>query len=105
MLTVNGILQSMGEEAGWDVEANCLIKKDNMNPCAYTFLDWAISNEAMDAYSAKYPITGIGVIHDLPEGYSEDPTSNLVEMDLVKAANERDGIIEKFITFLAGKAE
>lgn len=93
------------EKSGWDVEANCLIKKDSINPCAYTFLDWAISNEAMDAYSAEYPITGIGVIHDIPEGYSEDPMSNLVEMDLVKAANERDSIIEKFTPFLAGKSE
>lgn len=91
------------EKSGWDVEANCLIKKDSINPCAYTFLDWAISDEAMDSYSAEYPITGVGVIHDIPEGYSEDPMSNLIDMDLVKAANDRDSIIEKFTPFLAGK--
>ncbi len=91
------------EGSGWDVEANCLINKSEINPCAYTFLDWAISDEAMQAYSTEYPITGIGVINDIPEGYSEDPMKNLVNMDLVKAANERDSILEKFTPFLAGK--
>ncbi len=91
------------EGSGWDVEANCLINKSEINPCAYTFLDWAISDEAMRAYSTEYPITGIGVINDIPEGYSEDPMKNLVNMDLVKAANERDSILEKFTPFLAGK--
>jgi iron(III) transport system substrate-binding protein len=91
------------EGSGWDVEANCLINKSEINPCAYTFLDWAISDEAMQAYSTEYPITGIGVINDIPAGYSEDPMKNLVNMDLVKAANERDSILEKFTPFLAGK--
>lgn len=91
------------EGSGWDVEANCLINKAEINPCAYTFLDWAISDEAMKAYSKEYPITGIGVIGELPEGYSDDPMSNLVEMDLAKAAEDRDAILEKFTPFLSGK--
>lgn len=93
------------EGSGWDVEANCLINKAEINPCAYTFLDWAISDEAMEAYSQEYPITGIGVIGDIPEGYSEDPLANLVDLDLVKAAEDRDSIIEQFTPFLAGKSE
>ena len=93
------------EGSGWDVEANCLVAKNEINPCAYTFLDWAISDEAMQAYSKEYPITGIGVINDIPEGYSQDPMSNLIDLDLVKAAKDRDNIIDKFTPFLAGKSE
>lgn len=93
------------EGSGWDVEANCLVAKSEINPCAYTFLDWAISDEAMQAYSMEYPITGIGVINDIPEGYSDKPLENLCDLDLVKAAQERDAIIEKFTPFLAGKSE
>ena len=59
----------------------------------------------MQAYSKEYPITGIGVINDIPEGYSQDPMSNLIDLDLVKAAKDRDNIIDKFTPFLAGKSE
>lgn len=91
------------EGCGWDVEANCLINKSEINPCAYTFLDWAISDEAMEKYSTEYPITGRGVIGDIPEGYSETPLENLCDLDLKGAALDRDAIIEKFSPLLAGK--
>ena len=91
------------EGCGWDVEANCLINKASVNPCAYTFLDWAISDEAMAKYATEYPITGRGIIGDIPEGYSETPLENLCDLDLSKAALDRDSIIEKFSPLLAGK--
>ena len=91
------------EGCGWDVEANCLINKAEINPCAYTFLDWAISDEAMNKYATEYPITGRGVISSIPEGYSETPLENLCDLDLSKAALERDSIIERFSPLLAGK--
>lgn len=91
--------------SGWEVEANCLINKEEINPCAYTFLDWAISDSAMEQYSLEYPITGIGVIGEVPEGYSKTPLENLCEFDLAKAVEQRDGIIAKFEEFLVGKTE
>lgn len=90
------------EGCGWDVEANCLIAKDEINPCAYTFLDWAISDVAMEKYATEYPITGRGVIGEIPEGYSETPLENLCDLDLAQAALDRDAIIEKFTPLLAG---
>lgn len=91
------------EGCGWDVEANCLIAKEEINPAAYTFLDWAVSDEAMAEYATEYPITGRGVIGDIPEGYSDTPLENLCDLDLAKAALDRDSIIEKFTPFLSGK--
>ena len=44
------------EVPGWDLEANALMAKDEINPAAYTFLDWAISDDAMDLYRENYPI-------------------------------------------------
>ncbi|MDO4556406.1 MAG: extracellular solute-binding protein [Lachnospiraceae bacterium] len=93
------------EGSGWDVEANCLINKEEINPCAYTFLDWAVSDEAMEAYSTEYPITSIGVINDIPEGYSEKPLENLCDLDLNQASEDREDILSKFETFLVGKTE
>lgn len=91
------------EGCGWDVEANCLIAKDEINPVAYTFLDWAISDVAMEKYATEYPITGRGVIGDIPVGYSDTPLENLCDLNLAKAALERDSIIERFTPFLSGK--
>lgn len=93
------------EGCGWDVEANCLIAKDTINPAAYTFLDWAISDVAMEKYATEYPITGRGVIGDIPEGYSETPLENLCDLDLAQAAADRDAIIEKFTPFLSGNVQ
>lgn len=91
------------EGCGWDVEANCLINKEEISPAAYTFLDWAISDVAMEKYATEYPITGRGVIGDIPEGYSDTPLENLCDLDLAQAALDRDAIIEKFTPFLSGK--
>ena len=57
----------------------------------------------MEEYATEYPITGRGVIGDIPEGYSETPLENLCDLDLAKAAQDRDAIIEKFTPLLAGK--
>ena len=91
------------EGCGWDVEANCLINKPEINPCAYTFLDWAISDAAMIQYATEYPITGRGIIGEIPVGYSETPLENLCELDLTQAALDRDAVIKKFSPLLAGK--
>ena len=57
----------------------------------------------MAKYATEYPITGRGVISDIPEGYSETPLENLCDLDLSKAALDRDSIIERFSPLLAGK--
>ncbi len=85
------------EGSGWDVEANCLLAKDEINPCAYTFLDWAITDEAMEAYAKEMPIVAIGTNGEVPEGYNQDPSLNLyADLDLYKAAAERQDILDKF---------
>lgn len=85
------------EGAGWDVEANCLLAKDTINPCAYTFLDWAISDEAMEAYAKEMPIVAIGTDGAIPEGYDRDPSLNLyADLDLYLAAEQREEILDKF---------
>lgn len=91
------------EGCGWEAEANCLINKETINSAAYTFLDWSISEEAMQEYSADYPITGRGVIGEIPEGYSEKPLDNLCDLDISSAASAHDAILEQFTPFLSGK--
>ena len=83
------------EGSGWDLEANALIKKDTINPAAKTFLDWAISKEAMDMYKVYYPIitTGEGGKY---EGFDFNPVDQLIDNDLTWTANNREQILQKW---------
>lgn len=94
------------EGSGWDVEANGLIKKAQIKPEAKLFLDWAITDEAMKAYNQNYAI--VSVKQDgapLPEGYSVDPISQLVKLDLKKAAENRDKVLAEWEKRYATKSE
>ncbi|MBS3948707.1 MAG: putative 2-aminoethylphosphonate ABC transporter substrate-binding protein [Dethiobacter sp.] len=83
------------EGSGWDMEANALMKKGEIKPAAKTFLDWAISDEAMNLYKANYPIisTGKGGTY---EGFTFNPVDQLIENDLAWVAENRESILEKW---------
>ncbi|MCL2755406.1 MAG: extracellular solute-binding protein [Oscillospiraceae bacterium] len=88
--------------SGWDLEANALIKKDDIKPAAKVFLDWAISNEAMDLYSQNFPIiaTGQGGKY---EGFPDmNPVDQLIENDLAWIAANRDAILQRWTASFVG---
>ena len=80
--------------SGWDMEANALIRRAEINPAALTFLDWAISDEAMAIYNQAFPIiaTGEGGSYYGFEG--QNPVDQLIEKDFVWIATNRDAILE-----------
>jgi iron(III) transport system substrate-binding protein len=83
--------------SGWDVEANALMKKSEINPAVKTFLDWAISGDAMNLYKNNYPIiaTGQGGTY---EGFSGDPTDQLMkDNDLAWVAANREEILNTWM--------
>lgn len=92
------------EGSGWDLEANALMKKDTINPAAYTFLDWAISDAAMELYKQNYPIItieGTGTY----EGYDGNPLDQLIENDFSWAAANREDILNEWMSKFDGKSE
>ena len=91
------------EGSGWDLEANALMKKNTIKPAAQTFLDWAISDEAMNLYKANYPIiaNGKGGKYD---GFDGDPVNQLLDNDLAWVAANRDGILDKWMGKFDGKS-
>lgn len=85
------------EGSAWDVEANCLIKKDNIKDAAKTFCDWAISDEAMASYQVEYPIIATGGDGSVPEGYNQGPVKNLSDViDLYEMADYRSEFFDEF---------
>ncbi|MCX7934939.1 MAG: putative 2-aminoethylphosphonate ABC transporter substrate-binding protein [Planctomycetota bacterium] len=84
------------EGSGWDVEANALVKKNNIKEIAKAFLDFAISDEVMKLYAKVYPITSIDTGLPVPEGYPAEPLKQLIKNDLRKAALDRDRILAEW---------
>jgi iron(III) transport system substrate-binding protein len=83
--------------SGWDVEANLLIKKAEIKPEAKLFLDWAISDPALEACRQEYPVVSTGSNGTVPEGYNQDPVLNLSpEIDLYSIAAGREAFFTTF---------
>jgi len=92
------------EGSGWDMEANALIKKENINPAAKTFLDWAISDEAMESSKKTYPIISTGKGGNY-EGHDFDPIKQLIDSDFTWTASNREGILSKWMAMFDSKSE
>jgi iron(III) transport system substrate-binding protein len=84
------------EGSGWDLEANALIKKPTIKESAKIFLDWAISEDAMQMYSKVYPILSVDMEVDVPEGYPKDPSMQLIKNDFDWAAANRARILDEW---------
>lgn len=91
------------EGSGWDLEANALINKEEINPAAYTFLDWAISESAMNLYKENYPIITTSNVGSY-EGYEGNPLDQLIENDFSWAAANREGILQSWMEKYDGKS-
>lgn len=84
------------EGSGWDVEANCLIKKASIKPEAKVFLDWAISEPVMKEYAKVYPVTAYPTGAPIPEGFPKDPEAQLIDNDFQWAAKNRMRILKEW---------
>lgn len=93
------------EGSGWETEANALVKKAQIKPAARTFLDWAISPEAMKLYATSYPITAADTGVAIPAGYPADPIKQLIKNDLVKAAADRERVLQEWMKRYDAKSE
>lgn len=94
------------EGSGWDLEANALVKKDNIKDEAKIFIDWATSDLAMDRYSREVAVTSIKTNNPVPKGYLEDPFAQLIdEVDLKFAAENRSEILKTWENKYGSKSE
>jgi iron(III) transport system substrate-binding protein len=93
------------EGSGWDIEANALVKKANINPAAKTFLDWAISEEIMVKYAESYPVTAAETSVAIPEGYPADPIAQLIKNDFNWAAANRESVLTEWLARYDSKSE
>lgn len=93
------------EGSGWDVEANALIKKNDIKEEAKVFLDWAISDEMMKEYNKNFAIITVPNENTIPEGFPKNPLQQLIKNDLNWAAENRKDILEKWEARYGAKGE
>jgi iron(III) transport system substrate-binding protein len=93
------------EGSGWEIEANALVKKPRTKKAAKTFLDWAISDGAMRAYSQTFAIVSAPQDVPLPDGFPRDPEAQLIENDFDWASMNRDRILREWSRRYEGKSE
>jgi iron(III) transport system substrate-binding protein len=94
------------EKSGWDVEANALVRRKDVKPAAKVFADWAAGPAAF-AHYAKYSAV---VSHDAfrsmaPPGYPPRPLEQLADIDLRKAAADRERVLREWNRRYGGKSE
>jgi len=93
------------EGSGWDMEANALIRKPNVNPAAKVFLDWAISDAALREVAKNFPIVTVDLGTPIPPEFPTDPLAQLIENDLAWSAANRDRILAEWTRRYDGKSE
>lgn len=93
------------EGSGWDVEANCLIKKPVIKVAAKSFLDWAISQKVMKEYAQVYPVTAYPTGVKIPAGFPKDPAAQLINNDFKWAASNRKRILAIWSSRYDGKSD
>ncbi|MCZ8096511.1 MAG: ABC transporter substrate-binding protein [Burkholderiales bacterium] len=88
------------EGAGYELEANALMKASKNKADAKTFLDWSITPEAVAAYNAYKGIVTVpgGKISEeaMKAGLPADVSTVLFKMDFEASAKNRDAILERW---------
>jgi iron(III) transport system substrate-binding protein len=93
-------------ETGWDIEANALVRRDEVKDAAKTFLDWAISDQTMEIYGESRIILAMPVEnHFPPPGFPDEPHSLLFDKDFPWASANYDRILAEWTRRYGEKME
>lgn len=84
------------EGSGWEIEANALINKPYIKPAAKTFVDWAVSSNAMKEYAKNWAVTAVEREGPAPTGFPDHPTEQLIDGDFPWAAANRQTILDEW---------
>jgi iron(III) transport system substrate-binding protein len=78
----------------WTFEANALVKGAKNPQNAKRFLDWAVSKSAMTSYASW---RGAGITRpDVAVSGQKITEMNLINLDFVKAAEDKDRLVKKW---------
>jgi iron(III) transport system substrate-binding protein len=93
------------DKSGWELEAMALVKKKNPSAGAKVFLDWAASPAAFAHYTKYCAVVSHDQFRAAPPGYPADPLAQLADVDLRRAAADRERILKEWNRRYGGKSE
>lgn len=83
------------EGLGWELEANALIKKDNIKPESKIFLDWLLSENGMKVHSKTRGFVTISKYRKV-KGYPNNLETYLKERKFEKELESRERILKEW---------
>jgi iron(III) transport system substrate-binding protein len=98
------VLVLPAEGSGFEMEVNGLVKGTENEEAAKKFLDWAISNEAMEMYATYFGVLAKPGF-PVPEGIPADIADRLFAMDFRWSSENRAAILEQWTNNFAAKTE
>ena len=93
------------EGVGWDLEATGLVKGARHADAAKTFIDWAMTPDAMHLYAKNLALVADPAISSPPPGLPADYAKHLAPVDLHWTAAHRDQIIDEWTRRFGTKSE
>ena len=93
------------EGTGWEMQTAGILKGTKNMEDARTFMDWALSQGAMEAYGARYEVTALPVTVKKPEHFPTEVEKKLIKNDFAWAAKEQTRILAEWRKRYDSKAE
>jgi iron(III) transport system substrate-binding protein len=98
----------MQEGMGWDLEGSAIMKAAEARgrlEDAKKFIDWTISDDAMRLYNKTFAIIGRPDLAQPEKGRITNPMDAVVDYDFEKIADNRNRLIEKWLSRYEGKVQ
>jgi iron(III) transport system substrate-binding protein len=95
--SAQAVFPGLPEMSPYEIDVDALVNKPSPSSAAKTFLDWAISDDAMNAYAAETPITSVDQGNGLPQGYPATVSDQLMQNeDFSYSADNHDKIVAEW---------
>lgn len=93
------------EGIGWELQGVAIAKATKNLTDAQTFVDWAVTEAAMNAYAARAEIVAYPVKTPKPKNLPSELTSRLIKNDFAWASENQADIIKEWRTRYDSKTE
>lgn len=90
---------------GWDVEASAIIAGTKNLAAAETFLNWAVSDEAMSLYANNFALVAVTERSRPLENLPSDMQQRLAPVSLTWTAENRERVLAEWTRRFEGKSE
>ncbi len=93
------------EGTGWEMQTAAILKGTKNLEDARTFLDWAVTRQAMEAYGSRYEVTALPVTVTKPEHFPAEVEKKLIKNDFAWSAKEQARILAEWRKRYDAKSE